>query len=447
MAGLLDWLDSDQGRLGLGLLASAGPRSDGMNSFGRIQEAYGAADTRKRAKAEEEWKKMQMEEARAAMVTRQRAAAKDKQIEDLLPQFQLPAQRALSPLMGEPGVYPASPGSPFVRAGFDRTGYGAALEGIDPIKGMAYQQANEKESTINKFDIKDFTPASVSRYAKTRDYGDLVRLDKLHFGSTGGALKGLNPFTGQEVSSNDITQDPNSVASVAATIRGQNMTNNLGWANNNIARERLNFDTAEGGKPQFVENQFVYKPSAQFPQGRVVSVPGMPDKPLTESQGAATNFGMRSIKADEILTALEKNGSGQMGNTKRFMTAATPGLGMGLDDSMGAMTNWTQSSNQQMSEQARLDFLTAVLRKESGASISPSEHINGQRQYFVQPNDSPEVILQKQNNRAMAVEGLKVQSGPGGKHIKPSFGGGASGSYADEGKESRYQQWKRENGQ
>lgn len=223
-----------------------------------------------------------------------------------------------------------------------------------------------------------------------------------------------------------------------------------GWAGVQNSRDRLAFDRnggSEGGKPQLADGQFVYKPSAQFPQGRVVAVPGIIDKPLTESQGAATNFGMRSIKAHENLKKMEDVGGGQMGGIKRFMTAATPGLGMGLDDSMGAMTNWTQSAEQQMSEQARLDFLTAVLRKESGASISPSEHINGQRQYFAQPNDSDEVLAQKQANRATAIEGLRMQSGPGGKHIKPTNSGGASGSFADNGKEARYQQWKRENGQ
>ena len=65
MAGLLDFLNTDEGRLGLGLLAAAGPRSDGMGAGGRIQEAFAGADARKRAKAEDEWKQMQMEEQRA----------------------------------------------------------------------------------------------------------------------------------------------------------------------------------------------------------------------------------------------------------------------------------------------------------------------------------------------------------------------------------------------
>ena len=39
MNGLLDFLDTPQGRMGLGLFAAAGPRNDGMNTGGRIQLA------------------------------------------------------------------------------------------------------------------------------------------------------------------------------------------------------------------------------------------------------------------------------------------------------------------------------------------------------------------------------------------------------------------------
>jgi hypothetical protein len=77
MAGLLDFLDTDEGRLGLGLLAAAGPRADGMGAGGRIQEAFAGADARKKAQAQAEWQKMQMEDARSQIEARKLAGIKD----------------------------------------------------------------------------------------------------------------------------------------------------------------------------------------------------------------------------------------------------------------------------------------------------------------------------------------------------------------------------------
>jgi len=73
MSGLLDIMDSDQFRLGLGLLAAAGARGDGMSTGGRIQEAFNGLDAYKKQKAEAESRKMQMEQEREAMFARKQA--------------------------------------------------------------------------------------------------------------------------------------------------------------------------------------------------------------------------------------------------------------------------------------------------------------------------------------------------------------------------------------
>lgn len=193
-------------------------------------------------------------------------------------------------------------------------------------------------------------------------------------------------------------------------------------ANLGLARQRLAFDRAggaDGAKPQLVDGQWVYRPDAQNPQGRVVPVDGIAPKPLTESQGASAMFGRRASEAHQQLSALEDSGGGRPGTIKRVLTAATPGLGMGLDESMGTAMNWTQSKNQQLSEQAQKNFLTAVLRKESGASISPTEFATGGQIYFPQPGDSKEVIAQKRQARESAIAGLSVQAGPGSKFVTP----------------------------
>jgi hypothetical protein len=69
-------------------------------------------------------------------------------------------------------------------------------------------------------------------------------------------------------------------------------------------------------------------------------------------------------------------------------------------------------------EQAQRDFVNAILRKESGAAISPTEFASASKQYFPQPGDSPAVIAQKANNRTITMKGLANASG---NALSPEF--------------------------
>jgi hypothetical protein len=136
-------------------------------------------------------------------------------------------------------------------------------------------------------------------------------------------------------------------------------------------------------------------------------------RPLTEAQAKGTLFATRASAADQVLNDIGQGGKVQPGILKRA-GEALPFIGEGV----GAMLNVTQSPQQQQVEQAQRDFVNAILRQESGASISPSEFANAQRQYFPQPGDSPQVIAQKAANRRNAVAGLSVQAGPGMQRIQ-----------------------------
>lgn len=97
---------------------------------------------------------------------------------------------------------------PTVQPGFDASGYIQRLYALDPMKAMTVQQAMAKDTPINKLDAKDFTPASLAKFSQSRNYGDLVRLDKLHFQDTGGGISAMNPFTGEKVNQVAKTGDP-----------------------------------------------------------------------------------------------------------------------------------------------------------------------------------------------------------------------------------------------
>jgi hypothetical protein len=62
--------------------------------------------------------------------------------------------------------------------------------------------------------------------------------------------------------------------------------------------------------------------------------------------------------------------------------------------------------------QARRNFINAVLRRESGAVISPSEFADANKQYFPMPGDTAEVLDQKRKNRQTVLDGMIRAAGP-----------------------------------
>jgi hypothetical protein len=154
-------------------------------------------------------------------------------------------------------------------------------------------------------------------------------------------------------------------------------------------------------------------------------MPGMPvagkEKPMTETQSNATAYGMRMKEANAILEDLSKKGV-----LKGAVIEATPLIGGTLGQILPSVLGGTSAAQQQVN-QAKSNFITAVLRKESGAVISDSEFDREDKKYFPQINDSPAVIKQKENARKLAIKAIEVQAGPGAKNIQqlqPSAGGG-----------------------
>ena len=165
----------------------------------------------------------------------------------------------------------------------------------------------------------------------------------------------------------------------------------------------MSFQETEGGAMAFNPRTGAAVP-VTGPDGK----PLQGGRPLTESQGKATTFANRAAEADQILNTVGQGGKVQPGLLKR-VGESIPFIGEGV----GTLLNATQSSEQQRVEQAQRNFVNAILRQESGASISPSEFASAQKQYFPQPGEDAETILQKAENRRTAIAGMKVQAGPG----------------------------------
>jgi hypothetical protein len=139
-------------------------------------------------------------------------------------------------------------------------------------------------------------------------------------------------------------------------------------------------------------------------------------KPLTESQGKAAGFGVRVNDSDAIIREIGGNGKVQPGLIKRS-AEAVPFVG----DALGTLTNWTQSEPQQKVEQAQRNFINAVLRRESGAVITPEEFDNARKQYFPQPGDEKGTIAQKQSNRQAVIAALKTEGAHGYEQARAEF--------------------------
>lgn len=80
------------------------------------------------------------------------------------------------------------------------------------------------------------------------------------------------------------------------------------------------------------------------------------------------------------------------------------GAGTAINNFLGKFSpNFLKGSDRQAVEQAEKNFITAILRRESGAAIAPSEFKTAAELYFPQPGDTPETVAAKAVTRNNAV--------------------------------------------
>lgn len=117
---------------------------------------------------------------------------------------------------------------------------------------------------------------------------------------------------------------------------------------------------------------------------------------FNEGQANSAGFADRMANSERIIQNYEQAGTNALDN----ISAALPG------------GNYAVSDEFRLLEQAKRDFVNALLRKESGAVIGKDEFESADRQYFPQPGDTPEVIKQKRINRQIAIRAIQRSAGP-----------------------------------
>lgn len=123
-----------------------------------------------------------------------------------------------------------------------------------------------------------------------------------------------------------------------------------------------------------------------------------PRPETTATQDLARGFANRVAEALPIIDKFEEAGT----SATQEALSSVPFAG-----------NKLVSPEFQQLDQAKRNFVNAVLRRESGAVISPEEFKNAEIQYFPQPFDSKEVLKQKEQNRMTALENLSFDAGAG----------------------------------
>lgn len=441
MAGLLDRFfgNADQTRA-LGLLGLGGMQG---NWAGGAQAAMNLLAEAPEREALRKYRDMQLVNLQSEMEARKIKAQRE----------QAELERAQRIQQGIPGLFraPGMTGGQAVPQTFD---------GTDIPRFSKPVGAAPVQSTHGGFDVQQaialgLTPEQITAYAglqnigrqkvartvkglgpdgkeyeyQVDEYGQRVgegqpQWKAPHYQDLGGQVVVLDGY-GNRTGGLAKSQSPDSAASVAATLRGQNMVDAR-------TRERLQF---EQGQPrgQFIEttNGYVLADPKTGAVRPVTGTDGQPlkgkaaDRVLTDSQAKANLFGTRMKEADRILSGLEGKYSPLTVNAKTAIQEV-PVVGGPL----GAMGNLSMGANNQQAEQAQRDFINAVLRRESGAVISQPEFDNARKQYFPQPGDSKQVLEQKRRNRLLAISGMEAEV-PGGFRIGPSLAGSGDANSPD----------------
>jgi len=121
-------------------------------------------------------------------------------------------------------------------------------------------------------------------------------------------------------------------------------------------------------------------------------------KKPTENESKFTMYANRALRAEQVMRMPDVLAAG-MDFGQRTM-GAVPFVG-----------NYMVNPSFQRYDQAARDLINAFLRPESGAAIGQSEFNNAYKQYMPQPNDSPQVLKDKQDAREKEIAGIIAGAG------------------------------------
>lgn len=135
-----------------------------------------------------------------------------------------------------------------------------------------------------------------------------------------------------------------------------------------------------------------------------------PEKAIKPTQYVAGGFANRIAQSEDTFQKLLDKGYDP--------TTATAAV-----QRSGLFPEIMKSEDAKKQSQAERNFVNAVLRRESGAAISPSEFASAETQYFPRVGDTQELLKQKAENRRGVLAALKTEAGPAVEQIQATMQG------------------------
>jgi len=303
----------------------------------------------------------------------------------------------------------------------------ARIKDLEDQKAKLFTAITQERNAATAAEKLAFERSTAADYRSTP--AGVVRIDKITGETT--LVKDANGKPIMDVSAAQAAE----AARHARVIESQGATR-IGQDAQKIALEKKKIEQADyqAKQPKFDASAggFVYAPTAENPQGKFVAVTGIEGKPPNEAQGNAIAFGARMDNSNRTLESLEKEGVTGGGGLKSFVSGTLQSLvpyqGEKLAAGVESIMRPLSSEKQNNYEQAKENFITAVLRKESGASINPDEFAREDRKYFPQVGDKDSTIKQKQEARRLAINAMRQVAGPFAKKIDEISGGPVGGA-------------------
>ena len=418
--GLLDVLNSDQGRLGLGLLAAAGGRSDGAGFGQRMAEGLGSYDHWKKQQAQAKLQKMQEEEMQAQIEARKAKAVEDARIKALI-------QGAGQPKLGMGAGLPAGtlPGE-FDIGGTPALQQPGKIDAQDLIR-----QRVPPELVKQLIESANWGRDEVARVEETTDaQGRPVKKQFSKFGTPIGQDMGVwkAPLSLDRGGSSDYI-DPVTLKPLGSFPKTMSFSDRNAAASQSLARERFNYDktqnTVNGAKAPS-GYRYTANGNLEFIPGGPADLTANASTKLTEDQGKATGWLVQAENAFKNMKAATKDDKSSAKPGFNDALAAIPSFG-----ATEALANSMRGANRQKFMQAASSLSEALLRAATGAGVNRDEAIQKVRELTPQFGDDDELIAQKEAAIPAYIESLKVRAGPGAAQAA-KIGGGASGGWSIE---------------
>lgn len=266
--------------------------------------------------------------------------------------------------------------------------YGREALVTDPELLDAYKMARMKPTgKLGEVAPDKFTPASLAQYQATGNAAVLVPVEK----------ESKAPTAVQEYE----------------YARGQGYKGSFRDFQNERARAGASSTVVSYGAPvagvDDKGNPVFFQPEKGG--GKPAIIPGVRPKPEAMGQGESTAalFADRMAQSAPILDALPP-----------------PSVAATAKSGVPAVGNILMSDQNRQFMQAERNFISAVLRKESGAAISESEFDQARKLYIPQAGDDAQTLLQKKQARDAAIRGISRGAGP--SYQPPSMPGAPAAS-------------------